>query len=308
LTAAALSVTPSTPGGGAGGGGPSCGQITLTWNAVSGADGYYIYRNTSNTLPAAKHDTKTPGGSGTISYTDSAPSGVYYYWISSFKGTLESAPVAIASNSSGGLGSSSCDASLGSEKDIVKINGSAPAGYNPGNDGQSQAPVGYIYTQKDIVSFAIHLSYNPTMAGSASADNIVIADRLTNLKQPTAGFNLKVSGAAWQQDNSINCSTETTAISTLKSNRYGVCGSAPNQTLYIKIPSLDLSQTTASITYDAEVSAPAGYSASSSRFQNRADIYFDKNSTTRGKVSVSSPILLFNVSNVPTKIEIPGSN
>jgi hypothetical protein len=75
LGGSTLTVAPNSPGGGGGSGGPSCGQVTITWNAVSGADGYYVYRNISNAFAgAAKITTKTPAGSGVQSYVDS-PSG-----------------------------------------------------------------------------------------------------------------------------------------------------------------------------------------------------------------------------------------
>ena len=66
------------------------GTIAITWNAVSGADGYLVYRS-KNASPQAS----LRGGVSQTAYLDSgksvAPNTPYYYFVSAYKGGNESA-------------------------------------------------------------------------------------------------------------------------------------------------------------------------------------------------------------------------
>lgn len=71
------SLLPSNPTGVAATDGTSCASVTVSWNAISGADTYYIYRNTSNTTAGAtllSSDNASP-------YTDAtAVAGTTYFY------------------------------------------------------------------------------------------------------------------------------------------------------------------------------------------------------------------------------------
>ena len=59
-------------------------EITLSWNAVPNAVGYYIYRNTTNTIPSSRYDTHlSPSFIDTKVDYDQC----YYYWIQAYDST-----------------------------------------------------------------------------------------------------------------------------------------------------------------------------------------------------------------------------
>lgn len=85
---------PATPGSVSATAGSGVGSaITVAWGSVSGASGYYIYRDTSPSGSFALYTTISSGS--TLSYSDSAVSGgtTYYYKLAAFSdnGSQESA-------------------------------------------------------------------------------------------------------------------------------------------------------------------------------------------------------------------------
>lgn len=86
-------------------------EVSLSWSDVSSnEDGFYVYRNTSNTTTGATL-IKTLGA-GVQTYTDNddnsganapAEGTTYYYWVSSFNAGGESAKSPAASNGTGGV-------------------------------------------------------------------------------------------------------------------------------------------------------------------------------------------------------------
>jgi hypothetical protein len=85
--------------------------VTITWTDASGdEDGFYVYRNTSNTTTGATLLNAPLAGIQT--YTDnatnnpSAPPAIgttYYYWVSAHNGAGESAKTAASQNATGGV-------------------------------------------------------------------------------------------------------------------------------------------------------------------------------------------------------------
>jgi titin len=98
-----VSASPSTDG--------TAVAVTITWtDASANEDGFYVYRNTTNTTVGA---TLVNGvGAGVQTYTDDgANSGgnapavntTYYYWVSAHNGIGESTKVAASQNATGGV-------------------------------------------------------------------------------------------------------------------------------------------------------------------------------------------------------------
>jgi hypothetical protein len=110
-TLAAIPAPPTAPTGVSASASTTAVAVTVTWtDASSDENGFYIYRNTSNTTTGATLLNST--GPGVQSYTDnatnsgaSAPAAgtTYYYWVSSFKSFDESTKTAASQNSSGGV-------------------------------------------------------------------------------------------------------------------------------------------------------------------------------------------------------------
>ncbi len=294
-----VSVNIDSPGNPGGGGGSSCGQIVINWSDTTGENGYYIYRNTSNTFPGVGGRIATVG-QNVVTYTDTPPTTTNYYWVSAYNNAGESAPVALGNNP---LGASSCNASLGSNKDITQINGAVPSGYTTNAYALNETPPNMNYNKGDLVTFAINLANN-SVTGGEDATNIQITDRLINLKRPSSGWNMKLGNTALTETNIANCSSATTAFQSLSNNQFGSCGSEPNQVLYIKIASVTQGSL-AVITMVGEIKEPTGTSQASSRFQNSASISYTKGASgTTGLTSATTPLLLFNIQNVPNKIEV----
>ncbi|MBL8030889.1 MAG: hypothetical protein JNK33_00995 [Candidatus Doudnabacteria bacterium] len=294
-----VSVNVDSPGNPGGGGGSSCGQIVINWSDTSGENGYYIYRNTSNTFPGVGGRIATLG-QNVVTYTDTPPTSTNYYWVSAYNNAGESAPVALGNNP---LGASTCNASLSSNKDITRINSLVPSGYTTNAYALNETPPNVVYNKGDLVSFAINLSNN-SVTGGEDASNIQITDRLVNLKRPSGGWNMKLGNTSLTEVNIANCSTATTAFQSLNNNQFGACGSEPNQVLYIKVATV-AQGSLAVISMVGEVKEPSGYGQASSRFQNSASISYTKGvSGTTGLTSATTPLLLFNIQNVPNKVEV----
>lgn len=297
---------PLPPGGGSGGGGASCGQISLTWTSASGVDGYYIYRNTINSTSSGTSMVKDINSGSTTSYSDSpGAGGTYWYWITSYKnpGPVQSAYLAFSGNP---LGSSSCDASLGSNKDILKINGNTPSGYTTNPDSSNETPANITYNKNDLVTFAINITSSAT-AGLNDAKNILVTDRLINLKKPDAasGWALTIGGVNGSENVAASCASTAAALASLTNNQYVVCGTEPNQYLYIKVPNISAGSAAVVIQITGKLTTASGYTQNSSRFQNSAVIGYTKNNSGgSGQTTASTPLLLFSTSDVPTKTEI----
>jgi hypothetical protein len=291
-----VNMPPGDPGNPGGGPGASCGQINLSWTDVSGETGYYVYRNTTNTYPGVGGRIATKGA-GVLTHQDNPPTGSYYYWISSYNGAGESSPVSLTNNP---VGSSSCDASISANKDITKVNGGTPSGYTPDSYNNDETPANITYKKDDIVGFAINV-YNNGPVGSEDAGDILVTDRLINLKVPTSGWAMKINNTTITEQGGANCAS---IASTLSDNRYKVCGSEPTQTIYIKVADLPEGEL-AQITFNAQLTVPSGFTQAYSRVQNTAGISYTKNgSGGNGTTSATTPLLPFSVSGVPGKIEV----
>ena len=71
----------------------STNTVTLTWNAVTNATGYYIYRSSSSSYASATLlQTVTGGLTYATDALSSTASGSYYYWIIAFNSLTSSSP------------------------------------------------------------------------------------------------------------------------------------------------------------------------------------------------------------------------
>ena len=68
---------------------PGDAKVTLSWNAVSGADGYYVYRSTTSGSGFAKINTAAVTGTSYVD-TTAANNVTYYYHVRAVKGSSES--------------------------------------------------------------------------------------------------------------------------------------------------------------------------------------------------------------------------
>lgn len=296
-----VTVRPQGPGGGGGGGGGSCGQINLTWNNVSGEAGYNVYRNTVNSSSTAALLSPANAADDTT-FTDSPGTGTFYYWITYFTnpGAFESSKAAILNNP---LGGTSCDGSISTDKDIATINGNTPSSYTPSVGNGNQTPANVTYNKNDIIGFSVNILHNGAL-GSEDATGVFITDKLINLIEPASDWQLQRNGTNILEDTSVDCTDDTTARSTITADRYGVCGAAPNQTIYIKIPDLNQGDIT-QVTFRAQLAVASGFTQSSSRFQNSATISYTKNGLGETDERTSkTPLLLFNVTSIPSKTEV----
>jgi len=88
--------------------------VVLTWTPGSGAGGYNIYRNTSNsTSTATEIQTNMSvqnGNVGNQTYTDNNSFGTYFYWVQSYNlsAGLSGIQVPASTNSTGGISPNTC--------------------------------------------------------------------------------------------------------------------------------------------------------------------------------------------------------
>jgi hypothetical protein len=281
-------ISPNTCGGGPG---PTtvtidnsiCGKITVGWSTVAGAT-YNIYRNTSGNPPTVGDRIKQ-GATGN-SYVDSSAPGVYYYWVTSVLSGIESAYTAptVGSNP---FSLNACIPNLSSsDKDIVAING---FGFTTGTcNGTDPLPSGTQLNLGDKVKFSL----NFCNSGSAAATGLTITDKLTNLIMPTGGWNAKFN------DGSGDVPIAASNIS--------VTGTAPNQVITFKnVPDVPkpgaVPPAVRRITFEAVLSVPTNFSASSARFQNGYTAVYNE-----GTVNRFTPLIQFYTGKgIPTIIEIP---
>lgn len=296
-----VAVRPPSPTGGGGGGGSVCNQINITWTAIGASvDGYRVYRNSSNsTTTATNISGNLTNGTTANSYTDTtaAPSN-NYYWVVSYKGALESSMGNVTGTP---LGATSCNADITANKDISKVNGTAPSTYTPDAYNTNDTPSNVSYSKFDKVSFSLNFP-NQAPTGGNTATNVLVTDRLINLRKPTTGgWNMKIGATPLTEQTEGGSYCTGTNYTTLLPNNFVVCGTAPNQTLYIRLNNIAQGGII-SVTYDAEIYVVTNQT--SSRFQNSAQADYTINGTGgTAQAFTSTPLIVFSVSNAPNKFE-----
>ena len=227
-----------------------CGKIVINWADGTGGGSitsYQVFRNTSNNFAAASNISGNLAAT-THSYTDSTVTAatVYYYWVQA-TGPGGTSYSAITGNS---VSAPACTANLdSSDKDVVALNGVNLYSSMPfGNicTGTDAIPSGKTFTLGDTVKFSINLCNT----GSGSASSITITDSLINLKMPASGWNAQYCTGT--------CSAITPTVS----------GTSPNQTLTFTLPASIAAGGTPSLTFEATLAVPSGFSGAIARFQN----------------------------------------
>ncbi len=263
----------------------ACEQITLTWDAVSGASGYNVYRNTTSNLPALPIASNI---SETL-YADALASGQYYYWVSALNAYGESPKTAIAS---GSVFAPSCEAALSnSDLDIVSVNNSSlptdvqnpdcngPYGFNISPANKSDFKSG------DIVTFEANICNDQ---GQALAQNVVYTAFLTNLAEPESGWNARIDGSQSEDPTVLNSTV------------------SPNQTLQFNIGNVPKNQVK-KLLFDAKIALPlaSAYELAFSRFTQRGTIAFNQPGGEAEQINITSGIMLFsNTQGQPSKVEL----
>ena len=245
-----------------------CGKIIINWADGTGGGSitsYQVFRNTSNNFATASNISGNLAAT-THSYTDSTVTAgtVYYYWVQA-TGPGGTSYSAITGSS---VSASACTASLdSSDKDVVALNGVNLYSSLPfGNicTGTDAIPAGKTFTLGDTVKFSINLCNT----GSGSASSITITDSLINLKMPTSGWNAQYCTSS--------CSAITPTVS----------GTSPNQTLTFTLPASIAAGGTPSLTFEATLAVPSGFSGAIARFQNSFNASYNNGA---GVVNLFSP-------------------
>jgi fimbrial isopeptide formation D2 family protein len=264
---------------GFGGGNGTCGKVTLTWNSHASASGYYVYRNQTGNSPSVAERVKTINSGATTTWTDpdsgTLTPGIYFYWISWYNGTQESAKTPLGSAS---ISATSCDANLSSsDKDIVQVNGVLNTTSDCATPGQT--PTGATYKVGDEVKFSINICNT----GGSDATSVTVVDTLTNMAQPTGGWQAKLDG--------VNINPTVT-------------GSEPTQTLTFNVGTV-AAGASKKLTFTAKITPPVNFTGTTARFQNTANINYVKNGGGQTAVkTVVTPLLIFTRSNNPSIIEV----
>jgi hypothetical protein len=166
---------------------PTCGIITVSWQAGRNATAYALYRSTTNNLPSAPYQSSLTN----TSYVDTnvVLGTRYYYWVQSI-GSTGGTPA--EGNIFQGTAPSVCEANLTpSDKNLKAINDII----QPHNDCDYNkfqgAPQDKTLKDGDILTFDINLC---NLTGSADATDVKITDSLLNLSMPVSGFNVTVDG------------------------------------------------------------------------------------------------------------------
>ncbi|MEK7161542.1 MAG: hypothetical protein AAB729_02525 [Patescibacteria group bacterium] len=247
---------------------------------------YNVYRNTSGSGPVAGDRIKQ-GATGN-SYVDTTAPGLYYYWVTSVVTGLESVFVAPTTGSNP-FGLNACIPNLtSSDKDIVAINGNGF--YTSNCNGTDSLPAGTQLSLGDKIKFSINLCNS----GSAVATGMFVTDRLTNLIMPPGGWNAKFNDGSGE----VPIASKGITLS--------VTGTAPSEILtFKKIPNLPKPGATPPsvrrITFEAKLSVPTNFTASSARFQNGFIATYNE-----GTISRYTPLMQFYTGKgIPTIIEIP---
>ncbi len=232
-------------------------SINLTWTS-SGATSCSMSPDLTPAVSAVSGTASTGNLTATTTFTLTCYTGGKF-------GTSVDDTVTVIVNPAG-------ESFVNADKDITSVN-SIAIGNGSCNGGTD--PVTKTFATNDLVSFKINLCNG----GSATASNLVIADELTNLAKPTAGWNAFYNGVA---------------ITPVES------GTAPNKTLTFTLPGSINAGSTKSLTFDAVVTPPSPITNTIYRFQNIARI-----SNTNGNWTASTPLYLFYAgSKVPSKQEV----
>jgi len=167
LSAATGSVPPGTPSGITATAGAGVGSaIALAWSASSGAEGYYVYRDTS---PAGTFALlATISGGSTVSYSDSQVSGgtTYYYKISAYK----------SSGSSESAASSAVNAASAAAAGGGAPGGGGGGGSAPAPRAQKIYPDGTVVYLDDLDATAKIKELDAKFAKTASATAVIVAE------------------------------------------------------------------------------------------------------------------------------------
>jgi hypothetical protein len=279
----------------------TCGA-KVSWNMASGASSYNVYRNVHG---AGQGSAVVVGSVGNVDFfNDASASGNNDYWVQSVgNATL----VAASQNATGGTtAGNSCGSGTGgpnllpSDKDIIAINGNLVlnSGNQPPqacNGSTDVLPTGTTLQAADVLTFEINLCNT----GGKSATTVSVSDVMVNLQMPTGAVNW----SAYYNGSLLNY---TGTSNTNTANTYYVTGTAPNQTLHFNLTSDPsdsvLAGSVNTLTYKAQLVAPANTGSNVIRFSNSFTAYFSSTQT----VNRSTPLLPFyRGKGSPTIIEVP---
>jgi hypothetical protein len=296
----------------------TCGQADLYWDAVAGATGYNVYRNTvdDSVNGVTQVGSNVAQGTPASHYRDTtvAPGGTYFYWVTGIVSGFDSVKTQSSPKS---VGITQCTGNLfPSDKEIVAVNGTniTPA---PTSCNQVSAPLPSYTTVKtgDVLSFSVNLCNS----GNSTTSSISVTDSLTDLKMPT-GINPK-TGSSYTDFYAKYCNggscLSLTPMSPITScpasaGKYCVTGTVPGQQIIFNlaasqynIPAPIAPQTVISrnLTFDAQLDVPAGFSGLSPRFQNKADVGYFDGSTNTSNSPFFTPLQMFTNGNIAPIIQ-----
>ncbi len=253
-----------------------CGQAVLSWNNVSGEDGYNIYRNQSGSAPALTDKVATKAAN-TTTYTDLVDHGTFYYWVSAYNASGESALRALNGSS---VAVAICQADLSaSDKDIRAINGAPQAISECDSNIFQGLPTGAVLKTGDVLGFEVNVC---NQQGQANATEVIISDSLTNLSRPDTGWNAKLNGSPLVYvgaNPSVGQYSYDSVLSQLTINAGTVSKGKYSQ-----------------ITYDAAVKPLPGNADVCTRCQNKAVINFQKDATGQTASNpLTTPAIFFSI-------------
>jgi len=273
-----------------GGGSVACEYIRLAWTDNSTNEtGFKIYKD-GVYLATAPASSPASATGGTLTY-NFAPGDLnaHNYTVAATGSGGDSAQVSLQNNP---ISAIACVANLNtSDKDIVAING-VNIGTGLGNQcsGTDTLPVGTQLNLGNKVKFSINLCNS----GTAPATGITVTDRMTNLIMPSGGWNAKYDSGTGEAP--IASAGITLAVS----------GTAPNQILtFTNVPNVpaagDPPPAIRRITFEAQLSIPVNFSATSARFQNSFTATYNA-----GTINKNTPLILFFTGQgIPIIIEVP---
>ncbi|MFA5991448.1 MAG: PA14 domain-containing protein [Candidatus Doudnabacteria bacterium] len=268
-----------------------CEQVTIQWTDGSGGGSitnYQVWRNTTNTFGGTNVSGNLANTVHSYVNTPVAAGTPYYYWVQAVgPGGTTYTPVSSPYFPTAAV---SCAPNLvTSDKDIVAING---AGFSTGNcDGTDPLPANTQLNLGDKLKFSINLCNN----GSAPAIVTDLSDSLTNLIMPPGGWNAKYDDGTGEV--SIDSALITLSESGTDPNKILTFGNLPT----IPKPAVITSPAVRRITFEASLSVPTNFSATSARFQNSFSATY--NSLMINKFT---PLILFYTGKgIPLIIEVP---
>ena len=264
-----------------------CGHVQLRWNAINGADGYYLYKTTDTTnILQGGNPWVTISNSGTTTY-DWIPDQGYYYYIKAYSNANGISSLNGPAN--GALVSATpCSADFSpSDKVLDQVNGKNYT-FTSTCIASQAGSVPYIING-NVATFSINLCNH----GEISATSVTVKDTPTNVLNPR---NFRCTGCTGSMTESVNGNSVT----------FSNIGSiAPNAIVQIM--------------FDGDVTAPAGADpAGESRMENVANLSFttslaSDNSGCKGTGTDSAhpctldtgPIVFYNsTTSAPTQQEI----